>query len=561
MLPHRGPHRSVLAETVFHEDEVWSVGRAPVLYRRLRRWADRDLISGKPQWVVSRARVSQSTEPQDDILERFANWRGAPVALCVALFVVAFALRLGLAIAHPSIFRPDEVFQSLEPAHGLLGGRHIAAWEWLEGARSWVFPYIIVGPMALARVIGLAAPGQIAAAWALCAAVGASTVVAAFVLGFRYHGLLGAALCGVVCATWPDLVYFGPKTLTEILGGHLLVLAVCLAAVPPRLGDARTDPGWWRCVAVGLLLGLCFCIRFHLAPGIIVTALWFGRLNIQRRWIPMIIGAAVPLLATAAIDWVTWGVPFFPIWKSLQTQLFQRAALQLGDHLPWTYYLTQLVWEWGAAVPFLAIPFVLAARRYWPLVLTAAAIVLSHMVISYKELNYVYAAMEISLIVAALGTADIVIRLTAATGGRLQRRVIGRQAIWLWLAIAASVSGSASFARYWQDGQEAIAAATMLRKSPDLCGLGIFDMLWQHTAGYAWMNTDAPTYAVATIDGLNRASPAFNYLIVPARLRTIGLPEFAVLQCGSELCLMRRAGDCTEIAGLQNNLLAGQLKP
>jgi hypothetical protein len=123
------------------------------------------------------APIAAKTAPSGDPLERFVAWDGAPATLCLGLFLAAFLLRFGLAVTHPSIFRPDEVFQSLEPAHGLLSGRYIAAWEFLEGARSWLLPYVVVGPMAVASAAGLGAPGQIAAVWALFSAVGASTVV------------------------------------------------------------------------------------------------------------------------------------------------------------------------------------------------------------------------------------------------------------------------------------------------------------------------------------------------------------------------------------------------
>ncbi len=561
MLPHRGPDHCLSNPPLFRQAWVCSSEPSSLSNRESGSRAGHDLVSGKQDMDAASAPVAVKTAPAGSLLERFIAWDGAPARVCFGLFLLGFLLRFGFAVTHPTIFRPDEVFQSLEPAHGLLSGRYIAAWEFLEGARSWLFPCIVLGPMALARAAGLGAPGQIAAVWALFSAVGASTVVAAFVLGFRHRGLLGATLCGAVCATWPDLVYFGPKTLTEIQGGHLLVLAVCLAALPPLPGDACVQPGWWRCVAVGFLLGLCFCIRFHYAPGILVTALWFGRLQIRRCWIPMVIGAAVPVLATAAIDWMTWGAPFFPVWKNLQAQLFERDARGLGDPMPSTYYFTRAIWEWGAAAPLLLIPFAAGMRRFWPLVLTGAVIVLSHMATSYKEFNYIYPATELFLIVAALGTAEIITRLSAATDGRLRLRSLGWQAVGLWVVVAAAINGGASFSQYRQNGHDAIAAAGLLHGSRDLCGLGIFGVIWQFTAGYAWMDRDAPIYAVANIAQLHQTAAAYNYLVVPASFGSIGLPDFTVAQCGADLCVMHRPGDCVDVPGFKSDLFEGQLKP
>ena len=57
----------------------------------------------------------------------------------LAILLLAFALRLGLAVLVPSIARPDEVFQNLEPAHRLLTGWGVVTWEWQDGIRSLSF--------------------------------------------------------------------------------------------------------------------------------------------------------------------------------------------------------------------------------------------------------------------------------------------------------------------------------------------------------------------------------------------------------------------------------------
>ena len=494
-------------------------------------------------------------------LDRFLAWRGAPIVVCAAFTVLAYALRLGLAVAHPSIFRPDEVFQALEPAHGLLTGQWIAAWEWLEGARTWLFPGLIVGPMAIARAAGLDAPAQVAAAWAVFAALGSLTVVMAFVLGSRHHGLLGGSLCALVCAIWPDLVYFGPKTLTEIQGGHLLVLAACLAALPGQTGDVARLPGWRRCLAVGFLLGSCFCVRFHLAIGVAAVAFWFGGRHVRQLWVPMLIGAAVPLVVTAIIDYDTWGVPFFPVWKNLHVQLFEREARELGTPSGSAYYLVRLLWEWGAAAVFVAVLFVAGARRSLPLVVTAAAVALSHTMLGYKEINYIYAAIELSLIVAALGTAEIVVQLSAATGGRVTRQAGGKIAIILWIGAAVATNASASFDTYWYGKPGPLAAAALLRNSQDLCGIGLFRVPWQQTAGYAWTDRGAPTYRVLSLDQLRVEEPAFNYMIVPYEWSNIIGAPFTATQCWQDRCVMRRDGECSDVAGLDHGLSRAKLRP
>ncbi|MGH9580752.1 MAG: hypothetical protein ACRD2R_07155, partial [Terriglobales bacterium] len=63
-----------------------------------------------------------------------------PVTRATALALVgilgaAFALRLGAAQSFPNMLWPDEIYQTLEPAHRLAFGPGIIPWEFREGTR------------------------------------------------------------------------------------------------------------------------------------------------------------------------------------------------------------------------------------------------------------------------------------------------------------------------------------------------------------------------------------------------------------------------------------------
>src|SRR5262249_22626523 len=53
------------------------------------------------------------------------------------------ALRLWLAFSDDGVHWPDEIYQTLEPAHRAAFGYGLLAWEFLEGARSWALPALI----------------------------------------------------------------------------------------------------------------------------------------------------------------------------------------------------------------------------------------------------------------------------------------------------------------------------------------------------------------------------------------------------------------------------------
>src|SRR5512143_2896486 len=71
----------------------------------------------------------------------------AASTILAGTLVGGLALRVYLAIAFPNIYHPDEVFQTLEPAHRLATGWGIVTWEWRVGIRSWLLPSILAGLM------------------------------------------------------------------------------------------------------------------------------------------------------------------------------------------------------------------------------------------------------------------------------------------------------------------------------------------------------------------------------------------------------------------------------
>src|SRR5262245_51711513 len=74
----------------------------------------------------------------------------AAATILAGIFIAGLALRVCLAIVFPDIYNPDEVFQTLEPAHRLATGWGIVTWEWRDGIRSWLVPSILAGLMSLA---------------------------------------------------------------------------------------------------------------------------------------------------------------------------------------------------------------------------------------------------------------------------------------------------------------------------------------------------------------------------------------------------------------------------
>lgn len=78
-----------------------------------------------------------------------------------ARWVLAVGLVAGLFFRLAIVFGgdegivwPDEVYQSFEPAHRLVFGHGLVAWEFIEGARNWALPGFVAFWMKLSALFG-----------------------------------------------------------------------------------------------------------------------------------------------------------------------------------------------------------------------------------------------------------------------------------------------------------------------------------------------------------------------------------------------------------------------
>ena len=114
---------------------------------------------------------------------------------------------------------PDEIFQTQEPAHRLAYGYGVVAWEWRQGARSWVFPAFLAGVMRTTDWMGSGSQGYQWGMAIVLSLISLTTVWFGFAWAKRASGTEAAIIAAGACATWYELVYFAPKTLDRS-GGH-----------------------------------------------------------------------------------------------------------------------------------------------------------------------------------------------------------------------------------------------------------------------------------------------------------------------------------------------------
>ncbi|HEY6258936.1 MAG TPA: hypothetical protein VIY51_24430 [Xanthobacteraceae bacterium] len=468
----------------------------------------------------------------------------------LALLALALALRLAAIVAFPSLHHPDENFQLLEQAHRIAFGYGIVPWEFRDGVRSPVLPFGLAALFWLGERVASGPQGYLLLARAALALTSLLAVAAVYRMGQR-NSRTHALMAGLVAATWFEVVYFAPRPLTEAVATTFLLTALALATVPPERLRFR------RLLAIGFCLSLALMLRVHLAPGLLVAAIWLGRRDLPGRWLPMALGGLVPLLVFGAADWLYWGAPFSSYMAALRIDLIDGKASSFGVEPP-GFYFEQLAVVWAGALPAMAALIFLRARSSALWLLAALAIIAVHMAIPHKEYRFVFPALACLAVVAAMGSADLIERMRALPGWAGQG-LIAAGAV-LWLATSATLAAAPGFSDEWYEARDLIEAELKLAHAADLCGVLFYNHDWASTGGYAHLHRDVPILALENDQETARQSTAaFNAIVLTRASLDDFTPQFTLQQCSGDadddVCIMKREGDCTRAPDLEVNAM------
>ncbi len=318
----------------------------------------------------------------------------------LCLIVLGVLLRLVSTVFVPSINWGDEIFQTVEPAHRLVFGYGLVPWEFELGMRSWLLPGVLAGLIEIARIVGDGPQYYLSAIAIGLGVLACAPVLCCFLWCRRAFGLGPGFVAAFAVAIAPELVYFGARPLNEVVAAHLLVIAFYLL-----------EPGYWvssrRRVFVGaMLLGVVCLLRIHLAPAVAVLFLWSAWGGWRQRLRALISGGLAALAFGATLDWLTLGYPFASIWRNLLYNIYYGVSTEISAD-PNFYYLRGELGVWLAAAPFLLVLIGLGARRIPVVLITALAVIAVHSGFAHKEYRFIYPAILLFMVLAAVGLAQL----------------------------------------------------------------------------------------------------------------------------------------------------------
>lgn len=462
------------------------------------------------------------------------------LAVAWAIALVAFAARLAPILLVPGIDHPDEIFQSLEPAHRAVFGYGLDTWT--GGLRSWILPGVIAALMEVSRLFGDGPGVYVPFVQLVFAAFGASAVALTFLWAARLFGRWPALAAASLPAFWPDALYFAGRTLSEPVAATLFVIALYLLEPGYEVTSRR------RLASGGALLALAFVIRIQLAPALAVATIWSWTRAPRHRFLPMAGGLVAMLAASGILDWVTADYPFAPEWRNLSANLSHDVASSFST-APWYFYLMVLaaLWGTGGIVPLL--PAGIGARRMPLLPILALVILVAHSVIPHKEYRFIYPALLLLLIGAGLGLAQLVAWLDESAKGLAPpgfAASIGALAAAAAIGLlSAGVVLSGPEAALWRERQDMRAASMAVSRLASVCGIGTEGIYWWDTGGYTFFHRNVPFYWPLTTAQFAHDAPGFDTLIAPRGAPAP--PGYATQQCFGEVCVAQRPGGCQAV--------------
>jgi hypothetical protein len=410
--------------------------------------------------------------------------------------------RLYVAFTDDGIFWPDEIFQSLEPAHRLVFGYGLVPWEFIDGARNWALPGLVAFLVKLASLFGLGEPrGYLAVVRVAFVAISVASAWAAYPLAKSQGAKDLAAAAGASTFALGALpLYFGHRAMSETASMLPVTLGLWLALRP----DATRKWLIWG----GSFLGLAVLLRLQcgiFAAGAVIV------LGARRQWKP-----ALTVLGTLAVwavlfgllDKLTWGDWFHSAQKYIQFNLIEGKAAGWGTHA-WNHLLLHLFTSMTGLSFVFAIGLLLCLKEARGLALIAIAFFALHSMTAHKEIRFIMPVLP--LFGACVGIA-------LSKWERAAWVVVALGAVSMWSARSLTFGDLGAYperpqASAWDDYGPVNRLLLAAHQQQDLCGIRIDAAHLAWTGGSTYLHREVPLYHLGQPPPQSRL---FNYVITQA---------------------------------------------
>jgi GPI mannosyltransferase 3 len=452
--------------------------------------------------------------------------------------LAAVLFRLVLGVGDHGIAWPDEIYQSLEPAHELVHGEGLLPWEYRDGARTWVLPGLIAAVLGAAEVVGLGSSSYVLLLQLLFVAVAAATVVATYALARALGASRAASVAGAAAfALAPLTIYFGHRALSETASALPVVAGLAFVFAARERGR--------RYLWIGAAL-LVLAVLLRLQNAIFCAGV-LALFAIGRDW--RALGHAAAVFAGGALfmgllDLLTWGRFLGSARTYVRVNVIDDRASSFGVE-PFGYYAEHL-WTSMPELVLVLVPLaLLGALRRPGLLLLVGAYFLAHSFVDHKELRFILPMIAPLCALAAVGLDALGAQARPVAVGAVVALAVGGalHAHDLTWGDVGSRNGPEQ-ARAWGHFADVNRLLLEAGERDDLCGLKLEqpDRVW--SGGYTYLHKAVPYYAA----GPALETGFFNYVITPAAPVPRGQ---TVVALDGAFQLVKVAGACRRDPGFE----------
>jgi len=336
------------------------------------------------------------------------NW------IIILIWFAALVIRILAAIFSKGFTHPDEQYQSIEVAYREVFGFGKLPWEFIEGARSWLYPYIVVVIFKIMIFLGASnIESMLIGVRLFSGLMSMITVVVAYFFGKKlYSKSVGIIASGFV-AIWFDFVFWSTRTMTDSIAMNFFFLAAYLVYCciqKEKKTTEKTKRKFFTKKTVqsffaGISVGLAFMFKFPVAAIGLPLFIW---IIVHKKWkeLAFFTGSIILVVVVQGlIDLATWGSFLHSAITFLDYNIISGGAATHGAH-PFGTYAVFLVDQYLEYIIIFLLFTIIALQKDKKTLYLGSIVVfylLIFTILQHKEYRFILPIMSLLVLLAAKG--------------------------------------------------------------------------------------------------------------------------------------------------------------
>ena len=318
----------------------------------------------------------------------------APWRLLAPLLILAWTARAAVAMIGDFMLHPDEIYQYLEPAHGIVYGSSIITWEMATGARSFLIPGFVAGILYVLKFLGIDTPdGYIPGVKLVLSLASLALPIAMYYITRSLWSERAGLIAFVLGCFWYEFVGFAHKPLSDMLSCYAAMATIALACARARTRTTIGLAGFAAAIAIGLR----WQIGVMLVP---FSILLLADLDTRGRLYYVGLGVAGMALV-GLIDHLAWGGFFHSFQLNIQSNLEANKMLSIDGQASNIHYFYWTAWS-SLGLFWIAMAAGIAGFRRYSLFLVLAVIFFAvHVQLPHKEYRFAFPWIPLWLMIAS----------------------------------------------------------------------------------------------------------------------------------------------------------------